>query len=157
MTKKEIETKVAPTVTLSQEQFDKLTSDVAVLKKSVSRAKFEENEAKEGKNKKHGVSGHCKRLQGKVIVKWIGSKDPAYKGRQEILYNGTTPSGEVLKGHFVTIDGEEIITDMIQFTRSNDLEFFTKLSDTPDGNWMIRFENPELPQEYEFNPHYNNA
>lgn len=151
-------------VVLSKEQFDqllaqnaKLAADVNILKKSVSRSRLEENEAKEKAGKTFSRKGHVLKLNGKPIVKWFGKNEEGSKAKSEILYNGTTPMGEVLQGHYVTIDGEEIVCPAINFYRSTDIEFFTILENLPNGNWLVKFDNPDLPQSFEFNPIYNNA
>lgn len=144
-------------IVLSKEQFETMMTDIKILKKSVSRYKLEENEAKERGEKKGGKRGHCLKLNGEVIVKWLGKGDAGSQAKSEILYNGTTPIGETLKGHYITITGKEIVTDAVNFYRSNDIEYFDVLEELPNGNWSVRFLNPDLPQEYEFNPKYNAA
>lgn len=150
-------------VVLPKEQFDKMmemmeaqSADIRVLKKSVSKYKLEENEAKEKKGKTVATRGYLKKLNGEVIVKWLSKDDPNSKVKNEILYQGTTPTGEVLKSHYITIDDKEIVTDTIQFVRSNEMEYFTKLKTDSEGNWVIQFDNPTLPQEYTINPKFIN-
>ena len=134
-------------VVLTKTQFDAIQQDIDVLKKSVNRGRLEEQEAKVQKGKKVLPKGHLKRLKGKLIVKWLGVNEVGSKAEHEILYQGTTPVGEVLKGHYIDIDGDPIVTESVQFYRSTDLEYFTKIGQEGD-EWIIKFDNPELPQEY---------
>ena len=142
-------------VVLTRKEFNEIQKDIQLLKNSVSRYKLEEQEAKISKNKDKLPRGHCKRLNGKLVVKWLGVNDPGSKAEQKILYQGTTPVGEVLVGHYKTIDDEDIVCEAIKFYRSTDLEYFTKIGQEGE-DWIIRFDNPELPQEYKLNIKYLN-
>lgn len=158
-----VEAEKDSTVTLSKEQFDTMmermeeqSADIRVLKKSVSKYRLEENQAKEEKDKVSQPRGFLKRLNGKLIVKWLGKDEVNSKAKGEILYNGTTAAGEILKGHYITLEGEEVVTDAVLLTRSTDLEHFTQTGKDSEGNWIIRFDNTDLPQEYKINPKFVN-
>lgn len=134
-------------VVISRDELNKMQEDIRILKSVASRYKLEEQEALANKGKKKESRGFLKKLDGKLIVKWIGSNEPGWKGEQKILYQGTTPIGEVLVSHFKTIEDEDVICDAVKFYRSTDLEHFTKVGQEGDI-WIIRFDNPELPQEF---------
>ena len=107
------------------------------------------------KKKKKEIRGHLKRLNGKLIVRWMGLNEEGSKAEQKILYQGTTPIGEVLIGHYKTLEGEDIICEASKFYKSIALEKFTKIGQEGDM-WTIRFDNKELPQDMKIHVKYLN-
>lgn len=142
-------------VVISKAELESLQKDIEILKRSVSRARLDQATSKVEGEVKEEPKGFLKKLNGKVIVKWFGINEPGSKAKQEILYQGTTPIGEILKGHYVTIDGEEILEDAIRFYRSTDLAPFVKLGQEGDS-WIIQFEDPSLPQEFKISTKFIN-
>ncbi len=134
-------------VVISKEEFNKMQKDIDLLKKVASRYKIEEQEALERKGEARQRRGFLKRLEGKLIVKWLGLNEEGSKAEQKILYQGTTPVGEVMIGHYKTIDNEDVVTDAVRFYRSTDLEHFT-ITGQEGSLLTLRFDNPNLPQEY---------
>jgi hypothetical protein len=142
-------------VVITKEEFSKMQSDIALLKSVASRYKLEEQEALAKRDRKELPRGHLKRLDGKLITRWVGMNEPDFKGEQKIIYQGTTPMGEIMIGHYKTIDNEDIVCEAVKFYRSTDLEYFTKLSQDGD-TWTIRFDNKELPQDLKINAKFVN-
>jgi hypothetical protein len=143
-------------IVLTKDEFQKIQSDIELLKGAVSTYKLQEQEALRAKASKKSPRGFLKRIKAKsekgidgnhLVVGWKGVKEDGSKAKQEIIYNGTTPVGEKLVSHFLTIDGDDVVCDFVKLIRSNDIERFSILS--KDGDYMtISFDNPELPQEY---------
>lgn len=136
-------------VVLSKGEFQQLQDDINLLKRSVSQYRLQEQELALKKERGEDTlpRGYCKRIDGELVVSWLGLNDEGSKAEQKILYQGTTPIGEVLIGHYKTIDGKDIVTEASKFYTSTDLEKFTKIGQEGD-TWIVRFDNPELPQEY---------
>lgn len=137
-------------VVVDAEVFSKMQSDIELLKKVANRYRLEEQEALAKRNEKGAPRGHLKRLNGKLVVKWLGLNEKGSKAEQKILYQGTTPVGEVLIGHYKTIEDEDIVCEAVKFYRSTDIEQFTKIGQEGD-DWVIKFDNQALPQEYKIN------
>ena len=85
----------------------------------------------------------------------MGLNEEGSKAEQKILYQGTTPIGEVLIGHYKTLEGEDIICEASKFYKSIALEKFTKIGQEGDM-WTIRFDNKELPQDMKIHVKYLN-
>lgn len=118
-----------------------------ILRESVRQDKLmQADERVLGKEKSLPV-GHLKYLQGKLIVKWYGINEKGSKAKQEIIYHNNVAQGEKMIGHFVTIDGEDIICDSVEFTRSNAYEYFDRIAGTQE-DWIVKFHNPELASKY---------
>jgi len=141
------EDKKQDNVVIPKEEYEKLRTDIELLKSSTSRYKLEEEMAKQEAGKEKPPRGHMKRLKGKLVIGWMGINEPDSKAEFKMLYQGTTPVGEILKGHYKTLDDKDIVCESIKFTRSNDLEYFTKIGHEGD-EWVVKFDNPELPQKY---------
>lgn len=155
MAKEQKEVPKEEKVVLSKKDFEEMQADINLLKGSVSQYKLEEQQALRDKDKKELPRGHMKRIKGKLVTKWLGLNEPGSQAEQKILYQGTTPIGEVLIGHYKTIDDEDIVCEASIFYKSTDLEHFTKLGQDGD-EWIIRFDNMDLPQEYRINVKFVN-
>lgn len=142
-------------VVMTKTDLDSMQADIDLLKKSVSRYKIEEQQALRDKDKVEKPRGHLKRIDGKLVEKWMGLNEAGSKAEQKILYQGTTPVGEIMIGHYKTFDDEDLVCEAIKFYRSTDLEYFTKLGEDGD-EWTIAFDNPELPQNHKINVRYVN-
>jgi len=137
-------------VVISKEDFKKMQEDINLLKGTVSRYKLEEQEALLKGKKKKLPRGHLKKVNGKLILSWLGLNVAGSKAEQKILYQGTTPVGEVMIGHYKVLDDEDLVCEASKFYKSTDLEKFTKIGQEGD-NWIIKFDDPELPQKMSIN------
>jgi len=136
-------------------QNELLSRKISILEDSVSRYKLEQATSRHDAKKDKPLRGHLKRLQGKVIARWMGVNEEGSRAKQELVYLNNAIVGEKLVGHYKTIGGEDIICDAIEFTRSNRLEKFTILSQ--DGDILtIKFDDNTLPQEYKIDVKYVN-
>ena len=136
------------------EQNEVLMETVAILKDSVSKHKYEIAEKKLNDEPKK-PRGFLKKLHGGLVVKWFGVNEVGSKAKQEILYNNGVPCGERLIGHYVFLDGSETTCDSLEFTRSNEQEWFSIVKDL-DESAVVNFDDPELPREYKINKKYIN-
>lgn len=163
------------TVEVKEAQLNKILGELETLKKTVSKQRYKE--ANEELKEKALQQGHCKRLDGEVIIGWypmaktgkglcdivynetgeeIKLKEEDTKAKMEIIYNNNMPIGETLKGHYKTIKGKDIVCDAKNFYRSTTIEKFDVLREEGDYK-IIKFHNTLLPQEYKINNKFINA
>lgn len=122
---------------------------IDILKDAVNKNKLEKSIKDHDTTSKY-PTGYFKRLRGNLIVKWLGADDIGSQVKQEIVYQNNIPLGERMVGHYLTLDNDSIVCDMLEFIRSNSRESFDIIKQDGD-KLVIRFHNLELPQEYETN------
>lgn len=128
------------------------SNEIAILKASVSETKQEQaarNLELDGADKR--LKGFLKKINGKLILRWKGADESEVVARNGVVSEGDRFVGEVMKGHFVTIEGEDLITDYRDFVRSRDRVWFRVVKDEfIDGDriWTIEFEDIELRNKY---------
>jgi hypothetical protein len=148
-----------PTATILVEDLSKLIEivesqkkDMAVMKDALNRDKLLRSEAKHGVNQEDlRPRATLKVYDNKVIVKWKDAIESEHVFKNQVVYNGITPIGEIVKSHLVTIDGEEIITDYSDFIKRNVYTNIRRLSQSDtDGKtfWRAVFEDPNLAEKY---------
>jgi hypothetical protein len=137
------------------DRLNKLEEEINILRQAVSRNKLIEAEQKASGKKKILGRGFLKKLQGKVVVAWLGVNDKGSSAKQEIIYNGSSPVGERMIGHYKTIFGDDIVCDMLEFTRSTEKENFDIIAKNGE-ELTICFDNQELPSEYKINTKFIN-
>lgn len=165
---------------------EELNKKIEILQKTTSEVRYKEAEEEINKEGKklighckvlEGVVDGSDRSEAKLIVGWhnmvkIGSSKGLYvydrkgkkmelkeedsKAKSEILYQNGVAVGEKLIGHYITIDGESIVTDAVNFYRSTAMEKFDIL-DSSDDYYKVRFHNHRLPQDYKINIRFINA
>ncbi len=128
-------------------ELDDLRQEIQILRESVREDKLKQADSKYKPVEPSLPVGFLKRLHGELVVKWMGVNEEGSKAKQELHYQGQAVVGEHLNGHYITIDDKEIVCDSIEFTRSNDIEKFSKV-DGYGEDWVIEFHNPELAKKY---------
>lgn len=131
----------------TSDEINELRREIQVLRSSVRQDKLSQADKQFKGEEPVFPTGFLKKLDGKLIVMWYGIDDPGSKATQELIYQNENVVGERLIGHYVTIDGEDIICDIGKFTRSNKLEYFDKVNSYGE-DWIISFHNPELKEKY---------
>src|SRR3989304_2338948 len=129
------------------EELAALKKQVQILRESVRQDKLAQADKRILGEKKTVPVGHLKRLRGKVVVRWYGPREEGSQAKQEIIYQNNNAISEHIVGHYKTIDGDDIVCDMVGFLRGNDLEYFDKIGGTRE-NWIIQFHDSELAAQY---------
>lgn len=142
-------------VLIDADRLAKLEQSIDILRDAVKADRLEKSDEKYKGKKKLVQQGHLKVLRGKVIVAWLAPNARGSEAKQEIIYQNNIPVGEKMIGHYKTIDGEDIVCEMNEFTRSTEQEKFDIVSRNGDMI-TVRFHNPELPQVYELAKRYIN-
>jgi hypothetical protein len=133
--------------TNENDRISQLEKQIAILRDSVRQDRLSQADDKMNGKKERLPVGHLKKLNGKLVVKWLGAEEAGSQAKQELIYQNNNVVGEKLIGHYITIDGEDIVCDAINFTRSIDIEKFTKIGGT-QKDWIIEFHNPVLATKY---------
>lgn len=156
---KQIPGQPRPTATILVEDLSKLIEivetqkkDMAVMKDALNRDKLLRSEAKHGVNQEDmRPRATLKLYDGKIITKWKDAVESEHVFKNQVVYNGNVPIGEIVKAHLITIDGEEIITDYSDFIKRNNYTNIRRISSTEaDGKtyWRAVFEHPEYAEKY---------
>ena len=142
-------------VMIDADRLARLEQQIDVLRDAVKEDRLARSEEKFMGKKEPNKVGHLKVLKGKVIVKWFGVGEEGSKASAELIYTNNQVTGEKLIGHYRTIEGEDIICDMNEFTRATDVAKFDVLS--KEGNILtVRFHDKNLPSEFAINKRYIN-
>ena len=159
------EEKEIDSVTVPKSQLDDIQNtikdqaeELAVLKGSVSRSRYEQAETKFGKSGEDiRPRGFLKYLHGALIVGWKSAEESPIVAENKIIFSNNQPVGEVMKGEYIPIDekAKTIVCDYVDFVRSNEQEFF-RIKEVNGDMLIIEFENKELPQTYSINSKFIN-
>ncbi len=135
------------TIEVPKSEFETMKQDIQILREASREDKVMQAEKRIKGEVVELPVGFLKRLKGKLVVKWFGLNEEGSKAKQEVIHQNNIPVGERMVGHYQTIDGEDIVCDSTEFTKSNDIEKFDKVGGY-DEDWVIRFHNPELAKKY---------
>ena len=134
------------TITVDKEVLLDMQKQIKILRESTRQDRLDQADKKYNTKVKY-AKGFLKRLDGKLIVKWLDVGEEGSQAKQDIIYQGQTPVNEKLIGHYITIDGEEIAKDSVLFVRSDDIEKFN-IIERMGETLIIEFHNPELAAKY---------
>lgn len=149
----------APTAPESniEARLNALETENRVLRDAMRQDRLQASDERIKGKKEELRRGFLKRLQGKVVVAWLSTKDVGSKAEQRIVYQNNMPVGEVMIGHYKTLSGEDIVCEMKEFTDAVEQEWFEILSqDNKTGDMVVRFIDPTLPQSFAINKRFIN-
>lgn len=148
---------------------EEMQTQIKILTEASREDKLRMAQKKYGKEEEVLPTGFLKRVQGKLVLRWLSADESELVAKNGAIYDPRTNMqvGENLKGEYITLneetgeeDKETLQIDAIKFYKSEKREKFERISEEIDSNgevwWNVRFFEKKLPQNLKINVKYIN-